>query len=315
MLRQGGIMLPVVVLAVAAASTTLQRTTGPPTLPSTLPGLFANRTSTVVSATAGQPHVIVSDKRWPAAAVSNRQPVKAFGGGLCYDDDDLPHRIVIDVTISIAAETVAGSRQRALQSIQVQFARASEVTMAQFNVWLEMGSVTWGAATLCVMDDINHFASGNTGAFQHLFDFCPTVWYAGLAYVNVPCMYPRWSRGITMIDAGWTIFLHEMGHNLGALHDTEHNGLMQYGGLHAHFAAPASRAAICSGLWAAKRCVGNSNQRLSPATPPIVNEHTNTCDEYVVVATDEYNTAAWVGFVFFLLSLLLIAIVVWHCCD
>lgn len=254
------------------------------------------------------------DKRWPAAALSGGTPTRASGGGACYDYDDEPHKLVVDVSISVAAEAVAGSRQRALQSIQVQFARASEVTLAQFNVWLEMGSVQWGVLTLCEPEDIRQFPSGQSGVFQHLFDFCPLAPYAGLAYVDVSCN-PWYSRGITMIDAGWTIFLHELGHNLGAVHDTSHSGLMQYGGLHAYFAAPASRDAICRGLSAALECSGGGlDTRLVPAQPPDSAEHTNTCDEYVVVATEEYDTAAWVGFVFFLLVLLLIPLLVFQTC-
>ena len=200
------------------------------------------------------PRIVSIDARWPQPALSDSTPVRAFGGGRCYLGDNVPHRLVVDVTISTAAEALAGSRQAALRSIQLQFARASEVMLVQFHVWLEMGSVLWGQTTLCQSQDLLHFASGATGVFQHLFDFCPNASYGGLAYVNVSCH--RLSRGMTMLDAGWTIFLHELGHNLGALHDTSHNGLMQYGGVHAHFAAPESRETICAGLELARLCGG-----------------------------------------------------------
>jgi hypothetical protein len=251
---------------------------------------------------AEEPRIVSIDARWPQPALGDSTPVRAFGGGRCYLGDDVPHRLVVDVTISTAAEALAGSRQAALRSIQLQFARASEVMLMQFNVWLELGSVLWGQATLCNSTDLQHFASGATGVFQHLFDFCPNAGYGGLAFVNVPCH--RLSRGITMLDAGWTIFLHELGHNLGAVHDTGYNGLMQYGGMHAHFAAPASRGAICAGLELARVCMGPGAARLEAAVPPRPQQHVANCDEYVVVATDEYDSAAWLGFwIFFLLLL------------
>ena len=70
---------------------------------------------------------------------------------------------------------------------------------------------------------------------------------------------------------------------------------MQYGGQHAHFAAPQSRAAICTGLEMARKCTGASAARLEPVVPPRLVSAAN-CDEYVVVATDEYDSTAWIGF-------------------
>ena len=130
-----------------------------------------------------------------------------------------------------------------------------------------------------------------------------------MAYVNVAC-WPGYRRGISMIDAGWTVFLHEVGHNLGARHVFEHGGLMQQGGQHAYFAAPQSLDAICAGLSALKACpIDAASSPFGTHAPPTA-PHTGNCDEVLVATESEVDAAAVLIFVLLLTLVLVVPFVV-----
>ena len=107
-----------------------------------------------------------------------------------------------------------------------------------------------------------------------------------------------------MIDAGWRVLLHELGHNLGAVHDNGAGGVMAEVGGGAGFASSAARAAVCGGSGRAVQC-GAIQRKDSPPE-----RHPQNCDEVLVATEPEVNAAAVMVFVLLLVIALVVPFVI-----